>query len=114
MIHPEESPNPGFPIRWGRSRFAKAAVIYFVLAGLGIGVLLEFAPGLFDFSELTEVRLLALAALLIFAMAPAVAVVYILLSALFEALVMGVGWVFETCFRAVVRFLRRALRGDGE
>ncbi len=85
---------------------AKVGTAYLVLAGLGIGVLLEFAPSLFDFGDLTPLRLLFLLALLIFVGAPLVALGYIAISLLVESVIWVAGWVLETCFRAVVRFFK--------
>jgi hypothetical protein len=85
-----------------------------VLVGLGIGTLLEFVPNLFDFGELSALRLLVLVALLIFVVAPVVAFAYIVLNAIVEALVLGVGWVFQACFRAVARFFKRIFHDAGE
>ena len=101
-------------MRWSRTRLAKAGAAYFVLAGLGIGVLLEFVPSLFDFGEISAVQLLVLVALLLFVVAPAVAFGYIVLSVLVEALALGVGWVFQACFRTLARFFKRIFRGNEE
>ena len=93
---------------------AQAGVAYCVLAGLGVSVLFEFVPGIFDFGELSVLRLLVLLALLIFVVAPLVAIGYIVLGVLIEGLVMGVGWVFQACFRALARFFKRLYHGAGE
>ena len=95
MPRAKDSAPQDSQMRWSRTRLAKAGAAYFVLAGLGIGVLLEFVPSLFDFGEISAVRLLMLVALLLFVVAPAVAFGYIVLSVLVEALAVGVGWVFQ-------------------
>lgn len=114
MPRAKNSAPQGSQMRWSRARLAKAGAAYLVLAGLGIGVLLEFVPSLFNFSEVSAVRLLVLVALLLFVVAPVVAVGYIVLSAFVEALAVGVGWVFQACFRTLARFFKRIFRGNEE
>ena len=113
MAH-EDPPTQSSLVHWSRSHLAKVGVAYLVLIGLGIGVLLAFAPNLFDFNELSFSRLLVLLALLIFVGAPVVAIGYILLSAVVEALTMAVGWMFQACFRTMARFFKRLFHGAGE
>jgi len=97
-----------------RSRLAKVGAVYVVLAGVGFGVLLEFVPDIFDFSEVSVPRLLVLLMLLIFVGAPVVAVGYLLLNLVVEGTLVGVAWVFEVCFRALTRRLKRFFHGAGE
>lgn len=114
MAHPEDSARQSSQMPWSRTRLAKAGAAYCVLAGLGIGVLLEFVPNLFDFGELSAVRFLVLVALLLFVVAPVIAVGYIVFSALVEALVVGMGRLFQACLRALARFFKRIFHNSGE
>ena len=114
MMPPDKPAVPSSRPRWSRARLAKVGAAYLVLAGLGIGVLLEFVPSLFHFGELTPLRLLFLLVLLIFVGAPVVAIGYIALSLLIEALVWGAGRVLETCFRALVRLFKGIRNGPRE
>lgn len=92
---------------------AKGAAAYALLAGLGVGILVEYVPDIFDLTRVSALRLLVLAALLVFVAAPLVAVGYIGLSLLIEGLVTGAGWVIQASFRAVVRLIRRIFHGHG-
>jgi hypothetical protein len=96
----------------GRSLLGKAAVVYIVLACLGVGVLLSFVPNFFSVDELSTSRLLALIAVVVFVVGPVAAVGYFLLEATVEGAVRGVGWLLQTCFRAVRRFFKRLFGGS--
>ena len=113
MAH-EDPPSQGHIVRWSRAHLTKVGVAYLALIGLGIGVLLAFVPNIFDFTELSFSRLLVLLALLIFVGAPVVAIGYVFLSAVVEAITMAVGWLFQTCFRTLARFFTRLFHGAGE
>jgi hypothetical protein len=105
-----EDPASQGPRRWSRSFLATAGCVYLVLAAVGIGALVEFVPGLFDPGELTLPRVLVLLVLLIFVVAPVAGVAYLILSALIEGFFMGMGWLFQSCFRALVRFFKRLVK----
>lgn len=97
-----------------RSLLAKAAGVYVVLACLGVGILISFVPDLFLVRELTAYSLLALVALVVFVVGPAVAVGYFVLEAAFEAVLRGVGWMLQACFRASTRLAKRLFCGTKE
>ncbi|WP_141514214.1 hypothetical protein [Ramlibacter sp. WS9] len=110
-----EDPIPASaPVRLGRSILANALAIYVALACAGVAILLSFVPDLFDGGDLSLGRLLALVAVAAFVVGPVIAVAYIFFEALFEAAVRGIGWVFTTCFHAVVRSFRRIFGGTEE
>lgn len=97
-----------------RSLLAKAAGVYVVLACLGVGILASFFPDLLLVRELTAYSLLALVALVVFVVGPVVAVGYFVLEAAFEAVVRGVGWMLQACFRASARLAKRLFCGTKE